>query len=60
MSEELVYTGLRCIGVVRGAGRQYEAWAEPGRETLGRFNTYGQACRSIYEHDMKRREGGVA
>jgi hypothetical protein len=55
MTEELVYTGLRCIGIVRDAGRRYEAWAEPGRETLGRFNTYEQACRAIYEHDLAQR-----
>jgi hypothetical protein len=60
MSEELVYTGLRCIGVILDAGRQYEAWAEPGRETLGWFKTYEAACRSVYEHDTKRREGGRA
>ena len=59
MTEELIYTGLRCIGIVRNAGREYEAWAEPGRETLGRFYTYEQACRAIYEHDIEQRvEGG--
>jgi hypothetical protein len=58
MTEELVYTGLRCIGIVCDAGRRYEAWAEPGRETLGRFDTYEQACRAIYEHGIEQRVEG--
>jgi len=56
--DELIYCGLRCIGQVRDYGRQYEAWAEPGRETLGLFNSYAAACRTIYERDLSRREGG--
>ncbi len=58
MSEELVYTGLRCIGTVPDAGRQYEARAEPGRETLGRFSPYEQACQAICNQGRQQQPGG--
>lgn len=53
--EDLVYCGLRCIGGIRDQGRHFEAWAEPGRESLGRFNTYEAAARAIYQHDLDQR-----
>jgi hypothetical protein len=59
MDDELVYCGLRCIGIIRDQGRGYEAWAEPEREGLGRFNTHAAACRALYEHDVEQRAGGA-
>lgn len=56
--EEVVTMGLRTIGTIRDVGWQWEAWAEPSREGLGRFNSYAAAARAIYEHDVGQRDGG--
>lgn len=53
--EDLVYCGLRRIGGFRDQGRHFEAGAEPGRESLDRFNTYEAAARAIYLCDINQR-----
>lgn len=59
MSEHIITVGLCTIGSIRETGRQFEAWAEPGRKALGRFNTYEQACRAVYQRDIEQRVGGA-
>ena len=57
LSSEAVYDGLRYLGEVRDLGRQFEAWAGPGRETLGRFASHRDASQAVVRHDLEQRGG---
>lgn len=55
-NEDVVTLGLRTIGSMRDHGHTFEAWAEPGPESLGRYNTYAAAARAIYDNDVQARQ----
>lgn len=56
MTDDVVTLGLRTISSIRDHGHTFEGWAEPGRESLGRYNTYSAAARAIYDNDIKARQ----